>query len=116
MQSDSEATLRSACDYLCLASSQSWAFAGVLFLEGGAIDGSYALAALTSLLWALWMLAFAYGFAEEAPIVDPAASIWKRLGSRLKLGFLWILAVAMAGLMVVAVIMTFRTIGILLDA
>ena len=92
------------------------AFAGVLFLAGGVIDGSYALAALTLLLWSLWMLAFAYGFVEPVPAVDPAARFWTRLRARLKLGFLWMLAVAMAGLMIVAVIMTVRTIGILFDA
>ena len=91
-------------------------FAGVLFLADSATNSSYALASLTALLWALWMLAFAYGFVERVPVIDPAAHFLTRLRMRLKLGFLWVLATALAGLIVVAVVLTFRAIGILLDA
>jgi len=91
-------------------------FAGVLFLADSATNSSYALASLTALLWALWMLAFAYGFVEGVPVIDPAAHFLTRLRMRLKLGFLWVLATVLAGLMVVAVVLTFRAIGILLDA
>ena len=90
-------------------------FAGVLFFGDNSINSSYALASLTALLWVLWMLAFAYGFVEPIPVIDPAAGFWTRLWMRLKLGLLWVLAVVLAGLMVVAVVLTFRAIGILSD-
>ena len=92
------------------------AFVGVLFLESGSIDGSYALAALTFLLWTLWLLALAYGFFEELPEVDAAARFWTKLGARVRRGFLWVLALSLTALLVVAVIMTVRTAGIMLDA
>jgi len=92
------------------------AFAGVLFLADGSIDGSYALAALTFLLWALWLLALAYGFFEELPLVDSASGFWARLGTRLRRGFLWIVAFGLAALLIVAVSLTLRTVGIVVDA
>jgi hypothetical protein len=92
------------------------AFAGVLFLADGSIDGSYALAALTFLLWALWLLALAYGFIEDPPSVDPASRFWVKLGTRLRRSVLWLLALGLAALLIVAVIMTARTVGIVLAA
>jgi hypothetical protein len=91
------------------------AFAGILFLADGSISGSYALAALTSLLWALWLLAFAYGFVEQAPVIDSSTRFRTRLGACLKLGLLWIFVFVLAGLMAVAAILTLRTIGILFE-
>ncbi|MFL2546731.1 MAG: hypothetical protein ACJ0SL_05145 [Candidatus Rariloculaceae bacterium] len=91
------------------------AFIGVLFLADGAIDGSYALAALSLLLWSLWALALAYAFIEPAPVIDPAARLRTRFAVRLKRIWLWVLALLMAGLMIVAVIMTMRTVGLVLD-
>ena len=91
------------------------AFGGVLFLSDGSIDSSYALVSLTSLLWTAWLLAVAHSFVEPVPEADPAARLWARFKAKLRRGLLWIQALAMTVLFILALVMTMRTTGIMLD-
>ena len=91
------------------------AFGGVLFLSDGSIDGSYALVSITILLWAVWLLSVAQSFVEPVAAVDPAASIWSRFKARLRHGLVWAHALMMTALFILALVMTIRTTGIVLD-
>ncbi|MFP6829501.1 MAG: hypothetical protein VCC36_10785 [Gammaproteobacteria bacterium] len=90
-------------------------FGAALFSSGGTIDAAYALVSLTLLFWALWLLAVAYSFVEPAPVVDSGARFWARVKVKLRRAMFWILAVAMTLLFVLALVMTTRAIGIVLE-
>jgi hypothetical protein len=77
-------------------------------------DGLLALASLACLLWALWMLAVAYVFIDAAPIHDPEASLLRRLVAKLRRGLGILLAIAMTAMLAVAVVLTFRTVSLML--
>ena len=91
------------------------AFGGVLFLSDGSIDGSFALVSLVSLLWALWLLAVAHSSIEPVPEVDPAARTWTRIKAKFRRGLVWAQALTMTALFILALVMTIRTTGIVLD-
>ena len=91
-------------------------FGGALFLSDGTIDAAYALASLTFVLWALWLLAVAHSFDEPVPEIDPDARIWTRVRLMLRRATAWILAIIMTVLFVLAIVMTTRAVGIVLDS
>ncbi len=90
------------------------AFGGVLFLSDGLIDSSYALVSITILLWTVWLLAVAHSFVEPVADVDPAARLWTRFKAKLGRGLVWAHALIMTVFLILAVVMTTRTTGIVL--
>ncbi len=102
--------LRSLLCILCAISVVI--FAGVLFTADGSVDSAYALAALTVILWTLWLLAIAYNFIDPVREVDPDAPFWTRFRSRFGRSLAWMLVLFMTALFLLAVAMTTRTIGI----
>jgi len=88
-------------------------FLTALFARGSSIDAAYALASLSVLLWALWLLAVAHSFVRLPPEVQPGDRFWLRTKTRFQRATAWVLALAVTGLFVLALILTTRTLGLI---
>ncbi|MGI9258089.1 MAG: hypothetical protein ACR2QQ_04585 [Gammaproteobacteria bacterium] len=92
------------------------AFSAVTLAYGGDVEPLYALAALTLLLWALWLLSVAFIFVEPAPELDPSAPFRRRVAIRFRRGLVLVLALLATALLFVAVAMTVRTLTLVAAA
>ena len=95
-----------------LASMAVVLFFGTLFVREGSIDAVYSLAALSLLLWALWFLAVAYCFQRSPPEVQPGDRFWVRTKTRFQRAGMWMLAMTVAGLLMLTLVLTSRTLGL----
>ena len=105
---------------------QRWQLAGwLLLLLAGAgfvigivsreASAGLPLASLVVALWAGMLIAVAYCFAAPLPSSSPESPLLTRVGRRIKLGLLWLLACATILLFGLVAIITIRAIGLLID-
>jgi hypothetical protein len=92
------------------------AFSAVTLAYGQTVEPLYALAALTLLLWALWLLSVAFIFVEPAPELDPSAPFRRRVATRFRRGLFFVLALLSTVLLLVAVVMAVRTLTLVAAA
>ena len=91
-------------------------FLATLFACEGSIDAAYALASLSLLLWALWFLAVSYCFVRPPPEVLASDRFWLRIRTRFQRATVWALVLAVVGLLTLALMLTSRTIGLLVGS
>lgn len=87
--------------------------AAVLWAEPSE-DQTYTLGAIVLLLWALSLVAVGQTFAAPTPEIDPAARILDRVKARLARGFRWLMALATTGLFGFVILLSFKSLGLLL--
>ena len=77
-------------------------------------DQTYTLGAIVLLLWALSLVAVGQTFAAPTPDIDPAARILDRVKVRLARGFRWLMAITTTGLFGFVILLSFKSLGLLL--
>jgi len=75
---------------------------------------TYALTAVTVLLWTLWLVSVAHSFTSAPPVLDRRAPLTVRVKVRAKRALLWLLAIVMTLLLGLVVVVSARALGMIL--
>tara|TARA_B100000749_G_C18314579_1_gene418215 strand:+ start:240 stop:548 length:309 start_codon:yes stop_codon:yes gene_type:complete len=89
-------------------------FLGAVFWTDPVEDQTYTLGAIVLLLWALSLVVVAEAFATPAPEIDPRSKVMDRLRARLSRGFRWIMAITTTGLFGFVILLSFKSLGLLI--
>ena len=89
-------------------------FLGAVFWTDPVEDQTYTLGAIVLLLWALSLVVVAEAFATPAPEINPRSKVMDRLRARLSRGFRWIMAITTTGLFGFVILLSFKSLGLLI--
>ena len=89
-------------------------FLSAVFWTEPGEDQTYTLGSIVLLLWVLNLVVGAEAFAVPAPEVDPSSKLMDRLRARLSRGFRWIMAITTTGLFGFVILLSFKSLGLLI--